>query len=56
MKNLIAIIAGEPNSINSELIAKSWKKIKKKKKYIYYWKFFFIKGPAYKIKIQNTAN
>ena len=29
MNNLIAIIAGEPNSINSEIIAKSW--IKKKK-------------------------
>ena len=26
MKNLIAIIAGEPNSINSEIIAKAWKK------------------------------
>ena len=30
MKNLIAIIAGEPNSINSEIIAKSWKQYKKK--------------------------
>ena len=28
MKNLIAIIAGEPNSINSEIIAKAWKKNK----------------------------
>ena len=26
MKNLICIIAGEPNSINSELIGKIWKK------------------------------
>tara|TARA_Y100001970_G_scaffold210789_1_gene257199 strand:+ start:44 stop:1018 length:975 start_codon:yes stop_codon:yes gene_type:complete len=26
MKNLIGIIAGEPNSINSEIIAKMWKK------------------------------
>jgi 4-hydroxythreonine-4-phosphate dehydrogenase len=26
MKKLVAIIAGEPNSINSEIIAKSWKK------------------------------
>jgi len=32
MNNLIAIIAGEPNSINSELIAKEWKNKKKKKK------------------------
>ena len=27
MKKKIIIIAGEPNSINSEIIAKSWKKI-----------------------------
>ena len=26
MKNIIAIIAGDPESINSELIAKAWKK------------------------------
>ena len=26
MNNLIGIIAGEPNSINSEIIAKTWKK------------------------------
>jgi len=26
MKNIICIIAGEPNSINSEIIAKAWKK------------------------------
>jgi 4-hydroxythreonine-4-phosphate dehydrogenase len=31
MKNLIAIIAGEPNSINSEIIAKSWMLYKKDK-------------------------
>ncbi len=30
MNNLIAIIAGEPNSINSEIIAKAWKKKRKK--------------------------
>ena len=30
MKNLIAIVAGEPMSINSEIIAKAWKKIYKK--------------------------
>ena len=33
MNNLIAIIAGEPNSINSEIIAKSW--IHKKNQKIY---------------------
>ena len=33
MKNLIAIIAGEPNSINSEIIVKAWKKVKKHKNF-----------------------
>ena len=32
MKKLIAIVAGEPNSINSEIIAKAWKKVKNRKK------------------------
>jgi len=36
MNNLIAIIAGEPNSINSELIAKAWKNKKKKKKFFFF--------------------
>lgn len=31
MNNLIAIVAGEPNSINSEIIAKAWKKKKRQK-------------------------
>ena len=36
MKKKIIIIAGDPNSINSEIIYKSWKKINisLKKKYI----------------------
>ena len=34
MKNFIAIIAGEPNSVNSEIIVKAWKKIKRKKIYL----------------------
>jgi 4-hydroxythreonine-4-phosphate dehydrogenase len=38
MKKIFAIIAGEPNSINSEIIAKSWKKNKKNFKN----KFFII--------------
>ena len=41
MNNLIAIVAGEPNSINSEIIAKAWKKKKKNKKYLYYWELFY---------------
>ena len=32
MNNLICIVAGEPNSVNSELIAKVWKKRKNLKK------------------------
>ena len=40
MKNLIGIIAGDPESINSEIIAKAWKKKIAicKYKYFYYWK------------------
>ncbi len=34
MNNLIAIVAGEPNSINSEIIAKAWKKKKRQKNII----------------------
>ena len=29
MRKLIAIVAGEPNSINSEIIVKAWRKVKK---------------------------
>ena len=32
MKNLISIIAADPNSINSEIIAKLWKRKKFSKK------------------------
>ena len=41
MKNLIAIISGEPNSINSEIISKVWKNLNKnlKKKNFCNWKF-----------------
>jgi 4-hydroxy-L-threonine phosphate dehydrogenase PdxA len=31
MKKLIPIVAGEPNSINSEIIVKAWKKLKNKR-------------------------
>ena len=31
MKKLIAIVAGEPDSINSEIIVKAWKKNKSRK-------------------------
>ena len=29
MKNKIILVSGDPNSINSEIIYKSWKKLKK---------------------------
>ena len=29
MRKFIIIIAGEPESVNSEIIAKAWKKLKK---------------------------
>ena len=32
MMNKIGVVLGEPNSINSELIAKSWVKLKKNEK------------------------
>ena len=62
MKKFIAIIAGEPNSISSEIIFKSWM-LRKKFKY----KPFFIIGSIdllnlqkkklkYKIKIKNLDN
>ena len=42
----IAIVAGEPNSINSEIIGKSWTKIKHNKK------IFFVIGNFLLIKKQ----
>ena len=53
MKNLVCIVAGEPNSINSELIAKIWKKKKlfKKSKIFIVGNFNIIKKQFEKIKI-----
>ena len=44
MKNKILILAGDPISINSEIIYKSWKKLstKEKKKFNNNWKLQFI--------------
>jgi len=47
MNNLIAIIAGEPNSINSEILAKAWERKKKLKN-------FFIIGNYSLLKNQIT--
>ena len=43
MKKLIAIVAGEPNSINSEIIAKAWKKIRHKENYFIIGNYSIIK-------------
>ena len=53
MKNLVCIVAGEPNSINSELIAKIWKKKKlfKKSQIFIVGNFNIIKKQFEKIKI-----
>ncbi len=48
MTKPIAIIAGEPNSISSEIIFKSWKS---KKKYLH--KPFIIIGSINLLKLQN---
>ena len=43
MTKFFAIVAGEPSSINSEIIVKAWKKINNKKKIFYYWKLHALK-------------
>ena len=48
MKKLIALVAGEPVSINSEIIAKTWKKARKKN--------FFIIGSYLLFKKQSILN
>jgi 4-hydroxythreonine-4-phosphate dehydrogenase len=52
MKKLIAIVAGEPNSINSEIIAKAWKKIKKKKNLFIIGNYSLLKKQFNKIGIK----
>jgi len=67
MKNLIAVVTGEPNSINSEIIAKTWKKLKEsEKKRIFFignyelllkqFKKIKIKIPVKKIDTFETQN
>ena len=48
MNKPIAIIAGEPNSISSEIIFKSWKLRKK-----YFYKPFFVIGSYNLFKLQK---
>jgi 4-hydroxythreonine-4-phosphate dehydrogenase len=52
MNNLIAIIAGEPNSINSELIAKAWKNKKKKKNIFIIGNYSILKKQILKLGIK----
>ncbi len=49
MKKLIAIVAGEPNSINSEIIVKTWKIKKNKKKFFVIGNYLLIKNQINKI-------
>ena len=62
MKKKIIIIGGDPNSINSEIIYKSWKNLNSnlKKKYLYHFKLFThekqfhkLKYPINLIKVKN---
>ena len=43
MKKLIAIVAGEPKSINTEIIGKAWKKAKNKKNFFVIGSYALIK-------------
>ena len=52
MKKLFAIVAGEPNSINSEIIAKAWKKIKNKDNFFVIGNYLLIKKQITKIGIK----
>ena len=49
MIKFIAVIAGEPNSINSEIIVKAWKKIKIKNKLFIIGNYKFLKKQINKI-------
>ena len=52
MNNLIAIIAGEPNSINSEIIAKAWKNKKKLKNIFVIGNYSILKKQTLKLGIK----
>ena len=52
MSNLIAIIAGEPNSINSEIIAKAWKKKGKVKNIFVIGNYDILKKQIQKLNIK----
>jgi len=50
MKNLFCIVAGEPNSINSEIISKAWKKFKKKKNFFVIGNYQLLKQQLNRLK------
>lgn len=52
MSNLIAIIAGEPNSINSEIIAKAWKNKKRSKNIFIIGNYDVLKKQFFKLNIK----
>ena len=52
MNKLIAIVAGEPNSINSEIIAKAWKLCKRKRKIFVIGNYLLLHGQINKIGIK----
>jgi 4-hydroxythreonine-4-phosphate dehydrogenase len=52
MKNFIAIIAGEPNSVNSEIIVKAWKKNKTKKNIFIIGNYLILKKQILKLGIE----
>jgi 4-hydroxythreonine-4-phosphate dehydrogenase len=54
MKNLIAIIAGEPNSINSEIIFKAWKKRNVKKNIFIIANYSIFKKQIFKLGIKTA--
>ena len=56
MKKLIAIVAGEPNSINSEIIAKAWKRVINKKNLFIIGNYSIIKKQINKIGIKIKIN
>ena len=51
MRKLIAIVAGEPNSINSEIIAKAWRKVRNKKNLFIIGNYELFKNQLKKIKL-----
>ena len=56
MKNYIAITAGEPESINSEIIAKAWKHIKFKDKLLIIGNYNLLKNQFKKFNFKLTLN